>query len=46
MNDIIFRCIRNINMEDDIEYDIEDIENTENINIVIEESFKFKIDFD
>ena len=37
MNDIIFRCIRNINMEDDIEYDIENIENTENINIVIED---------
>ena len=34
MNDIIFRCIRNINMEDDIEYDIE---NTDNINIVIED---------
>ena len=37
MNDIIFRCIRNINMEDDIEYDIENIENTDNINIVIED---------
>ena len=34
MNDIIFRCIRNINTEDDIEYDIENIEN---INIVIED---------
>ena len=34
MNDIIFRCIHNINMEDDIEYDIE---NTDNINIVIED---------
>ena len=34
MNDIIFRCIRNINMEDDIEYDIE---TTDNINIVIED---------
>jgi len=33
MNDIIFRSIRNINMED-IEYDIE---NTNNINIVIED---------
>jgi len=34
MNDIIFRCIRNINIEDYIEYDIENIEN---INIVIED---------
>ena len=34
MNDIIFRCINNINMENDIAYDIE---NMENINIVIED---------
>jgi hypothetical protein len=39
MNNIIFRCIHDINMEDDIRYDIENIDNinivNENINEVI-----------